>query len=143
MDTQISDSKLRMIAGKFMDTKELDTIVVPKKVADIADHLVKFVPFMSPNGVVETEQDWIIVTKLFEAFIDCYGYEYQSFLESTGRIKSANDLTRGYSDDKAIQHQLEIPEKFHQLIKIFYPLQGYDTKFTRRLGKEIPILNAV
>jgi hypothetical protein len=134
--------KLKLINGKFYDT-DTETIIVPKLVIDVADYLSKLVTFASPNGKVETDDDWKIVVKLFEAFIRCYPLEYQSYLTSASTFKRENRYTGGYSKDKEFQHQLEIPERYHNLIKLFYPLQTYDTKFARRLAREIPVLRAV
>jgi hypothetical protein len=134
---------LKIIAGKFIDTDDEEIIVVPKIAVDVADYLIKLVPFISPNGIVETEGDWRVVIKIFEAFIRCYPAEYQSFMEIAKKHKQANLHTKGDVEGTDFRHQMEIPERFHQLLRQFYPLQSYDTKFSRRLAREIPLLNAV
>lgn len=39
-----------------------------------------------------------------------------------------------------IQHQLEIPEKFAELIWAIFPDQKFDRDFVRGLSKTLPIL---
>ena len=116
--------------------------MVPKLVVDITDYLIQLQPFSSPNGVVETENDWKIIGKLFEAFAICYPEDYRLFAKGMDETKRMNAESKGFTKDKGLQHQSEMPEKFMDLIKVFYPLQKYDIKFTRRLIKELPILQA-
>jgi len=51
-------------------------------------------------------------------------------------------LTYGFikEDGGLIQKQLEVPETFYTMIKIFYPDQKWDRKFVAGLAKRIPIL---
>lgn len=140
-DFKNPDINLKFINGKFVDA-DAEYISVPKIVVDIAEYLTQLVPFASPNGKVETEDDWKIVVKLFEAFIRCYPVEYQNFVININKHREVDEISHGYVKGTDMKHQMEIPERFHQLLKTFYPLQDYSTKFTRRLSKEIPILKA-
>jgi hypothetical protein len=120
----------------------VEWINVPKVVVDISDYLMKLQPFASPDGMVETEADWKIVVKLFEAFIRCYPEEYQAFILSSSMVRNLNSSSKGDVKGTDMRQQMEIPQKFHELLRVFYPLQDYDTKFSRRLAKELPALKA-
>jgi hypothetical protein len=130
---------LKFVGGKFIDADH-ELVSVPKIVVDIADYLTQLVPFISPNGRVESESDWLVVEKLFEAFIRCYPYDYDAHLKNINRQRNAHSPTRGYVKGTDLKAQTIIPERFDQLLKLFYPLQTYDTKFARRLAKELPVL---
>jgi hypothetical protein len=143
MSVESPELNLKFVKGTGFVDADAEVIAVPKIVVSIADYLSELIPFASPNGHVEGENDWKIIHKIWEAFTRCYPDQYAVFLESVTRLKHANIRTGGYSDNRDIQHQMEIPQRFDQLLKLFYPLQSYDTKFARRLVKEIPALKAI
>lgn len=134
--------KLKMVAGKLVD-EDTEFVSVPKFVVDLADKLSALVKVVSPNGRVETENDWNVVVALWEAYVICYPAEFQIFYDDIHTVRDLNKETRGFTKNKEMMAQMKIPEKFDQMLKLYYPLQIYDKAFSRRLKREIPILNAV
>lgn len=136
------DIKLKMVAGKVVDA-DTEFVSVPKFVVDLADKLSALVKIVSPNGKVETENDWNVVVALWEAYIICYPAEFQIFYDDIHKVRNMHESTRGFTKDKEMMAQMKIPEKFDKMLKLYYPLQVYDKSFSRRLMREIPILAAV
>jgi hypothetical protein len=122
--------------------ENVEQVVVPKITLDAVNYIAELTKYVSPFGHVETDQDWLILVKLFDVWVNLFPLEYNEFLTTISQTKGLNADSKGFTKDKEFRHQMEIPERYHQLIKSLYPLQPYNTEFTQRLVKEIPILGA-
>ncbi len=115
-------------------------VEVPRKKVEIIDKLVE----LSKNSgtTIESEQDWEIVAKLFEFFKAEFPEDYSYYLQSIAMLRSQHNYGKAFvkQGDAMIQHQLEIPEKFAEMIYAIFPDQKFDRDFVRGLSKTLPIL---
>jgi hypothetical protein len=91
---------------------------------------------------VDGDKDWEVIIKLFELWVDEYPEDYDAFKDSISIIKSGLTRADGISKEgeAMMQHQLEVPEMFHKMVKICYPDQVWDRKFVKGLAFKLPIL---
>jgi hypothetical protein len=115
-------------------------VEVPRKKVEIIDKLVE----LSKNSgtTIETEKDWEIVAKLFDFFKVEFPEDYAYYLQSIAMLRSQHNYGNAIvkQGEGMIQHQLEIPEKFAELIYAIFPDQKFDKDFVRGLSKTLPIL---
>ena len=115
-------------------------VEVPRKKVEMIDKLVE----LSKNSgtTIEDEKDWEIVAKLFEFFKVEFPEDHYYFLQGIAQIKSNynHGTAMVKQGDGMVQHQLEIPEKFAELIYAIFPDQKFDKDFVRGLAKTLPIL---
>lgn len=124
-----------------MDTaNQFYYVEVPRKKVEIVDKLVE----LSKNSgtTIESEFDWEIVAKLFEFFKAEFPEDYNEYLKSIAMLRSQHNYGTAMikQGDGMMQHQLEIPEKFAELIWAIFPDQKFDRDFVRGLSKTLPIL---
>jgi hypothetical protein len=115
-------------------------VEVPRKKVELIDKLVE----LSKNSgtTIETEKDWEIVEKLFDFFKSEFPEAYSEYLVSISHLRSQHSYGNAIikEGDSMLQHQLEIPEKFAELIYAIFPDQKFDRDFVRGLSRTLPIL---
>jgi hypothetical protein len=115
-------------------------VEVPRKKVELIDKLVE----LSKNSgtTIETEKDWEIVAKLFDFFKTEFPEAYSEYLVSIAHLRREHNYGTAIvkQGDGMMQHQLEIPEKFAELIYAIFPDQKFDRDFVRGLSKTLPIL---
>lgn len=106
------------------------------------DEVVEAARKRSGSGEVSMEGDMDVVLALYALFKKYFPIEHREFLESAELIRSAIALegTHGFSKDGDgfIAHQLEIPQKFHLMMRSVFPKLTYDRTFVRKLVQVIP-----
>jgi hypothetical protein len=122
------------------NTDQFYYVEVPRRKVQIIDKLVE----LSKNSgtTIESQKDWEIVEKLFEFFKLEFPEDYQYFLIGIAQMKSNYNYGKAFikEGESMIQHQMEIPEKFAELIYAIFPDQKFDRDFVRGLAKTLPIL---
>jgi hypothetical protein len=122
------------------NTDQFYYVEVPRKKVQIIDKLVE----LSKNSgtIIESDKDWEIVAKLFEFFKTEFPEDYAYYLQSIAMLRSQHNYGKAFvkQGDAMIQHQLEIPEKFAEMIYAIFPDQKFDRDFVRGLSKTLPIL---
>lgn len=115
-------------------------VEVPRRKVQIIDRLVE----LSKNSgtTIESEKDWEIVEKLFEFFKTEFPEDYAYFLQGIAQMRRDHNYGTAMikEGDSMVQHQMEIPEKFAELIYAIFPDQKFDRDFVRGLAKTLPIL---
>jgi hypothetical protein len=91
---------------------------------------------------VDGDKDWDVIIKLFELWVDEYPEDYETFKDSIALIRSELNNSNAIAKEGGamMQHQLEVPEMFHMMVKIVYPDQVWDRKFVKGLALKLPIL---
>lgn len=115
-------------------------VEVPRKKVEIVDALVELAK--NSSTTIETEKDWEIVAKLFDFFKVEFPLAYNEYLQSIAMLRSQHNYGNAIvkEGEGMMQHQLEIPEKFAELIMAVFPDQKFDRDFVRGLAKTLPIL---
>ena len=126
---------------KIMDNSDQFYYVeVPRRKVELIDKLVE----LSKNSgtTIESEKDWEIVAKLFEFFKAEFPEDYAYFLQGIAQIKREHNYGKAFIKQGSgmMQHQMEIPEKFAELIYAIFPDQKFDRDFVRGLARTLPIL---
>lgn len=122
------------------DANQFYYVEVPRKKVEIVDRLVELAK--NSGKTIETEKDWEIVEKLFVFFKHEFPEAYADYLQSIQHFRRQHNFGNAIVKDGEgmIQHQLEIPEKFAELIWAIFPDQKFDRDFVRGLSKTLPIL---
>lgn len=122
------------------NTADLYYVEVPRRKVQIIDKLVE----LSKNSgtSIQTDQDWEIVTRLFEFFKVEFPEDHYYFLQGIAQLRRNHNYGKAFikQGDSVIQHQLEIPEKFAELIYAIFPDQKFDRNFVKGLASALPIL---
>jgi hypothetical protein len=128
-----------------MDTKateEIDIryVEVPKLTLNKVDRIVELAK--DRPTFIDGDKDWEVIWELFILWCEQYPAHYMEFQKSIKVIRDSLKDENGFvrEDGGLIQKQLEVPETFYHMIKIFYPDQKWDRKFVAGLAKRIPIL---
>jgi len=115
-------------------------VEVPRRKVELIDKLVE----LSKNSstTIESEKDWEIVAKLFDFFKSEFPEDYSDYLISIAHLRREHNYGKAFIKQGSgmMQHQLEIPEKFAELIYAIFPDQKFDRDFVRGLSKTLPIL---
>lgn len=90
------------------------------------------------RDVVKTENDWRLVEIIMQFFMERWPQEFRDFYTSIPKIREAKG--RGYSKTKEIKHIGSMPDRFMRLVKVIFPYQQFDKKFTYKLIRRIPLL---
>lgn len=122
------------------DNIELGYLKVPIEKLKMVDKIVDL--RKGRPSFVDGDKDWEVIWELFVLWYTEYPEQYEEFSKSIALIrdnlKNSNAMIK--EGDSLMQHQLEVPEMFHRMIKICYPDQKWDRKFVREISRRIPIL---
>jgi hypothetical protein len=121
-------------------TEQFYYVEVPRRKVQIIDALVELSKNSSTS--IQTDKDWEIVEKLFDFFKVEFPEDYAYFLQGIAQIRSNYNHGKAFIKEGSgmMQHQMEIPEKFAELIYAIFPDQKFDRDFVRGLAKTLPIL---
>lgn len=98
----------------------------------------------SKNGRVEGRSDWKMIEYLYELFRIAYPEEARIFIESQKQVQRHLKTDTGKTSEDAnesMRHLINMPQKFYQTIKLYYPKQKWDKKFVLQLCRRMPILS--
>ena len=114
-----------------------------KPLVDAVEHLVRLARRAGATGKVETEKHWEVIEAIFGVWANLYPQEYKDFRQFQVRQKLAQrNKSIAREGEAMVQHQLEIPRKFHDLLNVIFPDQKItDKKFISKLMQRMPLLN--
>jgi|SRR6185312_209206 len=98
----------------------------------------------SPNKRVESDGDWEVLDLLFKLYQTFYSQECQQFLDDMAKTRNHQIVSWGKrtaitkEGDAMMQQQLQIPGKFNDMLKAFFPLQPLTKPFVRKLWQKMP-----
>lgn len=120
-----------------------DETYVPfkKHIVDAVDIIVNTAHKLGCNsGLVETEADWKVVETIYNVWCRLFPEDYQDFRSSMEKIKSGlhNQHGSGEQGSAVVQHQLEMPQLFHTMFRVIFPLQKFDKKFVGKFVLHMP-----
>lgn len=110
---------------------------VPKHIVQQIDKLV-----VESRGRtdVQTESDWVLVSKIFEFWTRAFPNEWAEFAEQIRLIKDTRLNKQGYSQSREIRYVGALPIRFERLIKTCFPNQQFDKSFMSKLTNHIKIV---
>lgn len=115
---------------------------VPLRIIKDVEALMKSRKDISPDGMVESKADFEALTKIYIVWKNYFPEDYINFIKSADRIRrdivSAGTKGIARSGSAAFQHQLEIPEKLHQLMVIMFPNLRYTKEFVKQFVEYLP-----
>lgn len=114
-----------------------------KPLVDAVEHLIRLARRAGGNGTISTEKHWEITSFIFNLWTSLYPQEYTDFRAFQARQKhdQKNNAVAREKGGAMVQHQLEIPRKFHDLLAVIFPKQKYDKVFVAKLAQRMPLLN--
>lgn len=123
----------------------VDMVPYPKAYVEAIDTLIAFANKQGSNSRVETSADWKTMEFIYKIFSIVWPEDEALFIRSMKEFRAVeNKHGIGKGEDGAlIQHSLEVPEKFHALVRVIFPDQKWDTVFCRSLAKALPQLKPI
>ena len=120
--------------------EEYQTVNVPSIVFKGIEYLVKLSEKVSPNGFVETDNDWKILVETFKVWRRLYPDVYMEFLRTMRDYNVGESINKGMVKEGGafIQHRLEVPYTLHRFFTQMFPNLKYDRKFIKRFVRELP-----
>lgn len=124
---------------------DLDIEMVPvyRQLSEAIDSIIEVANKNGSKDSVVTSGDWETVIYIFKVWETLYPQQASDFYKSMSFFRSHE--TTGVAKDKGgatIQHQLEVPQQFYLMFKVFFPKQKWDKKFVRGLSSVLPQLKA-
>ena len=101
-----------------------------------------------PNEVIQTEEDWIVVRDILEICAKYFPKEISDYLELNKAIKANQKNQYGLLEEPetpkgGIANVRQIgtwPFEFETLVRVIWPRQKMDKKFTREFFRRFPAL---
>jgi hypothetical protein len=123
----------------------MDVEYVPyeRPIAEAVDAMMKWQKEMNYPQLVESDKHWQFLEKLFEMFVTLYPEDYKEFRTWQLRLKTDKKNSKAINREGGamMQHQLEIPRKFAEMVSAMFPSQKLtDKKFIQKLGIRMPLL---
>ena len=98
-----------------------------KRDVESVDKLVKL--SRGSRDYVQTESDWQVICSLIEFFIQRWPNEWMEFRNTMPDIRETR-RSGGYSQSKEILYLLALPFRLERLIKIIFPNNKFNKKFS-------------
>lgn len=116
----------------------------PEHIVKAVDYVVDIAKKNGSKDYVQTSADWATIREVFNLYAKMYPQHFAEFAKGIREFRKV-EYDHGIGGDKGarIQHVLEVPEKFHAMLKAIFPMQKWDRKFTLRLAKECPALKPI
>ena len=123
-----------------MENTEFYYVEVPRQKVQFIDAIIEIAK--NSGTTIENDRDWFVIERLFEFFKKEFPLDYANFLISVQNLRSQHNFGKAFmkEGEAMIQHQLEIPEKFAEMIMAVFPDQKFDKEFVKGLAKTLPIL---
>lgn len=94
------------------------------------------------SKTVETEKHWELVEKIAELWATLYPEQWHEYkaMQTRQKLAQKNKTASNKEGEAHIQHQLEIPRKFYELMMAVFPLQKFDKKFAAKFARRMPLM---
>lgn len=123
------------------DLNKVDYVPFPYEMVARVDRIVAMAK--SSQGSVQSDADLKAVRMIFDLFVHYYPQAADDLYAAVRHYKSMeNDGGLGKEGSAMLQHQIEIPQRFYELMKAVYPNQKWDRKFIKKLVGVIPEVKA-
>ena len=122
--------------------------VVPRWLNDLSDAIVKLGKGRGgPDALVETETDWQIVAGLVDLYANVFPQDWKEFLTANKVVQSYQPNKHGLLEDKTtkkggdaqIRQLGQWPFELEIFIRVIWPKQRFDKKFTRKFMSRLPV----
>lgn len=117
--------------------------------ANAVEDLCKKYGYPDPNPeIVKTDKDWRCVSELMELCGKYFPKEIREHIEIAKALKANQSSEFGYMQDSSTRKGGQIqmrqtgvwPFEFEILVKVIWPKQKFNKKFTREFFKRFPVL---
>lgn len=122
--------------------KNINWSYIPREDSDFIELLYRMTDGWKTTEI-RTERDWKILEGLISMFFKRFRHEANEFVSSVKQIRSQKAITKGYSENKEIQHIASLPPRLHNLIRKIFPNQKMDKKFIHQMINRIPLFKVV
>lgn len=110
--------------------------VAPAWIVQIVDDIISRT---KGKQVVETDKDWETVSRMIDMCFKFYPLEIQDFKKQMKDWREVTAANKGYSKSKEIKNTGMFPLRLQKMIRIGFPLQSFDKRFTNKLMLKYPL----
>lgn len=111
---------------------------------EAVDRIVEIAKKNGSQDYIQTEADWRTVETIYKVFSIMYPETNKDFEKA---VKSFRDKSNthgiGKDGEGLVQHTLEVPQPFYQMMKTIFPLQEWDRKFCLKMAQKLPQLKPI
>lgn len=114
----------------------IDSVPYEGALVAFVDALVELAKKNGSKDQVETSFDWNTIDYMFKGWQTLYPNTMKDFLDHMAMWRSQS-TKYGVSREKGgamIQHKMELPRPIHDMMKIIFPKQKWDKKFTEKFA---------
>lgn len=119
-----------------VDQNGIEWTPFEKELVFFIDNLLEMHKKRGSPTQVSSESDWDTLSYIIKGFTVLYPQLAKDFFDNMTRwrqLSASHGVSR--EGEARVQHQLEVPEKIHGMIKIVYPDQKWDKKFVAKFAR--------
>lgn len=119
---------------------DYEMLPIKRSDLDAVDYLMKVAG--GSRSTVETLSDWNVVAKIFEFWTRRWPRDWHNFASNIQDIRATRARKDGYSKEKrkeGVRYLAAVDMRLMKLIKIIFPEQQWDRKFTDKFIRNIKI----
>lgn len=106
-----------------------------KRIVSAVDRIVEL--SHGERDFIKSDSDWKVVGEIIKFFANEWPNEWIEFKNAMGDIKQIKG--EGMSRSRGIMHVGSIPPRLMKMIKIIFPAQQWDKKFTSKFVRRFPL----
>lgn len=125
-----------------VDQNGIEWTPFEKELVFFIDNLLELHKRRGSPPQVSSETDWQTLEYILKGFETLYpqlSYDFYNNMREWRRLSSAHGISRE-KGGALIQHKLEVPEKVYNMIKIVFPQQKWDKKFSEKFARRFSSL---
>lgn len=119
---------------------DMDYVPYEQELVGFVDAVVAMASRLKTNKYIQSENDWTVMEFLYKGWKALYPVQSNEFENHMAVIRAISN-PMGVSREKGgatLQAQLEVPQKLHQMIAAFFPLQLWNKKFVAEFAHRFP-----
>lgn len=112
-----------------------------RPIVDFIDALLEYAQKNQSTSKVSDERDWDTLQFILKGFFTLFPKSAADFEQNVAELRANQLRKHAIAKDthgNSIQHKLKIPKPLYQMIKIIFPDQKWDEKFTNKFARRFP-----
>lgn len=120
----------------------IENVPYERQYVEFVDSLLQIARKNESKSRVQHQKDWETIHFIYRGFCALFPKTAADFEKHMKNMRSMarNDKGIAREGEAMIQHQLEVPQPFYQMVNTIFPDQKWDKQFVFQLSKYLPVL---